>query len=69
MRLNEEEYKHRLEAYTDDTLRLILEINSMDKGLADQADKITSESELTESEVVAKLNELKRSYLTTTETK
>ncbi len=62
MYLNAEEYEQRLEAYTDSTIRLIIDINSTDIMLADKALKITTNSELNEEQVVEQLKKLKEEY-------
>ena len=62
MYLNAEEYEQRLEAYTNSTLRLIMDINSTSKEAASEALKITTNSELTEEQVVEQLKKLKAEY-------
>ena len=62
MFLKAEEYEQRLEAYTDSTLQLIMDINSTSKELADKALKITTNSELNEEQVVEQLKKLKEEY-------
>ena len=63
MYLNAEEYERRLESYTDSTLRLIMDINTTtSKKTADKALKITTNSELTEEQVVAQLKELLKEH-------
>ena len=60
MRLSGEEYSKRLAEYSDDTIRLISRINPI-RELQTQLSEITTNSELTEEEVVEKLQELLRS--------
>ena len=58
MRLKGEEYSKRLEGYSDATLQLISDIKRLSKAEILEAAEITTDSELTEEEVVAKLKEL-----------
>ena len=69
MRLEGESYSRRLREYTDSTIQLIIDTDGISKEVALKASDITTDSELTEEEVVRQLQELKKSYLTTTETK
>ena len=59
MFLNAEEYEQRLEKYSDSTIRLIMEMNNLDEEIALKKLEITTDSELTEEQVVEKLLELK----------
>ena len=68
MRLRGEEYSKRLQPYSDDTIRLISVINNgNNKEIAIKMSDITTDSELTEEQVVEKILELKALYLTTKE--
>ena len=58
MRLKGEAYSRRLESYSDSTIRLIMELNSMDKETALKESDITTDSELTEEQVVERLRKL-----------
>ena len=69
MRLEGESDSRRLREYTDSTIQLIIDTDGISKEVALKASDITTDSELTEEEVVRQLQELKKSYLTTTETK
>lgn len=68
MRLRGEAYSERLEALSTPTLQLLSEVQSLSREAAYKASDITTNSELTEEEVVKQLQELKKSYSTTTET-
>ena len=68
MRLKGQEYSDRLEAYSHSTLLLISEIMSMTREVVYKALDITTNSELSEEEVVRQLQELKNTYLMTKET-
>ena len=68
MRLKGEAYSRRLESYSDSTIRLIMELNSMDKETALKESDITTDSELDETEVVRRLENLKEQALTKTGT-
>ena len=68
MILNGEEYRKRLASFSNSTARLISELMRK-RVTAEMSLDIVSESELTEEEVVAKLQELKNTYLMTKETK
>ena len=61
MRLKGEAYSQRLENYSISTLQLIANICGMDKETVLKAADITTNSELTEEEVVRLLTELKNS--------
>ena len=62
MRLSGQAYSDRLEKYSHSTLQLITDISSMKKEVVLKAHEITTNSELSEEEVVARLQELKESY-------
>ena len=61
MRLKEAEYAKRLAGYSRSTLELMSELNTYDRETALKKTDITTDSELTEEQVVEKLVELKRS--------
>lgn len=68
MRLRGEEYSKRLQQFSDDTIRLISDINNgNNREIAIKMSDITTDSELTEEQVVEKILELKALYLTTKE--
>ena len=67
MRLKGEEYSKRLEEYSDETIRLIMDIDCIIREVSMEVSRITTDSELTEEQVVEKLLELKALYLTTKE--
>lgn len=69
MRLKGEAYSERLEAFSTPTLQLLSEVQIISKEAAYAASDITTNSELSEEEVVKELQKLKKSYLMTTETK
>ena len=69
MRLKGQAYSDRLEEYSYSTLKLISEIMSLPEEIYRQGRDITTNSELSEEEVVRELQKLKKSYLMTTETK
>ena len=69
MILNGEEYSKRLQSFSDSTAKLISEMFTISKEAAEKALDITSNSELSEEEVVRQLQELKNTYLMTKETK
>ena len=69
MRLKGQEYTDRLEAFSHSTLVLISEIMSLPKEVYENGRDITTNSELSEEEVVRQLQELKKSYSMTKETK
>ena len=59
MRLSGEEYSKRLRSYSDDTIRLIADINNgCSKKVAVEMTDITTNSELSEEEVAEKLKAL-----------
>ena len=62
MRLQGEEYSKRLETFSSFTMVLIMSINGISKEAAHKAGDITTDSELTEKEIVEKLLELRSSY-------
>ena len=62
MRLQGEEYSKRLETFSSFTMVLIMSINGISKEAAHKAVDITTDSELTEKEIVEKLLELRSSY-------
>ena len=68
MRLKGQEYSDRLEAFSHATLVLISEIMSLPKEVYEKGRDITTNSELSEEEVVRQLQELKNTYLMTKET-
>jgi hypothetical protein len=59
MMLEGEEYSRRLAEFSDSTMQLIMDIDSISKENACKCDEITSNSELTEEQVVAELLKLK----------
>ena len=59
MRLKGEEYSKRLAEYSDSTLQLMSDIKSLSKEKVLKAADITTNSELTEEEVVRQLTALK----------
>ena len=63
MRLRGEAYSERLEAYSTSTLELMAELDMYGKEMTLKKTDITTDSELSEEQVVEKLLELKRSYL------
>lgn len=67
MRLKGEEYSKRLEEYSDETIRLIMDIDCISREVSMEVSRITTDSELTEEQVVEKLLELKALYLTAKE--
>ena len=68
MILNGEEYSKRLASFSNSTARLISEL--MTKRItAEKSLDIISNSELSETEVVRQLKELKSTYLTTAKAK
>ena len=69
MRLKGEAYSERLEAFSTSTLRLLAEVQIMNRESAFKASTITTDSDLSEEEVVLKLKELKKYYSTKTEKK
>ena len=59
MRLSGEAYSKRLRSYSDDTIRLISDINNgCSKKVAYKMTDITTDSELSEEEVVERLEAL-----------
>ena len=58
MRLKDEAYSERLESFATSTLRLLCDVQNISKKKAYQASDITTNSELTEEEVVRRLKEL-----------
>ena len=62
MRLKGKEYESRLQGYSYSTLVLMSEIMKMPREVYAQGRLITSDSELTEEQVVAKLTALKEEY-------
>ena len=58
MRLKGEAYSRRLEGYSTSTLQLIADIYGMDKETILKAADITTNSELTEEQVVTELRKL-----------
>ena len=58
MLLKGKEYEQRLEAFSESTIRLIMGINRMNKELAIEKMQITADSELTEEQVVERLQRL-----------
>ena len=62
MRLKGEAYSRRLEEYSTSTLRLISKVDTTSKKLAIQSTAITTNSELTEEQVVAQLKELLKEH-------
>lgn len=63
MRLKGQEYTERLEAFSHSTLVLISEIMSLPKVVYEKGRDITTNSELTEEQVVEQLKKLKEEYL------
>ena len=68
MRLKGEEYSKRLQEFSDSTIKLISEMMCFSKDIYQKCRDITTDSELTEEQVVEKLQELKASASMTTET-
>ena len=68
MILNGEDYSKRLASFSNSTARLISELMTK-RVSAEKSLHIISDSELSEEEVVAKLQELKNTYLMPKETK
>ncbi len=64
MRLKGEEYSQRLESYSDSTISLIMALKVADKATVLRAADITTDSELSEEQVVQKLKKLKSTYET-----
>ena len=62
MRLKGKEYEQRLQGYSYSTLVLMSEIMGMPREVYDKGRLITSDSELTEEQVVEKLKALKEEY-------
>ena len=62
MRLNEEEYRQRLKAYSDSTIVLISEIMYLPREVYEKGRDITTNSELNEEQVVEQLKKLKEEY-------
>lgn len=58
MRLSGEEYSKRLREYSDDTIRLIMKTHAFGREDLYASTDITTNSELTEEQVVEKLKEL-----------
>lgn len=70
MRLNSTEYRKRLRQYSPDTIRLISDINNgHSREAAIKMSEITTNSELSEAEVVRQLTELKKMHLDKKRTK
>ena len=67
MRLKGEEYSKRLQKFSDSAIKLISEMMCCTEDIYQSCRDITTDSELTEEQVVEKLLELKASYLTTME--
>ena len=63
MRLKGKEYEQRLSEFSKSTLVLISEIMSLPKVVYEKGRDITTNSELTEEEVVEQLKKLKEEYL------
>ena len=63
MRLKGEAYSRRLEKFSDATLRLIMKVDCTSVATALKASKITTNSELTEEQVVAQLKELLKEHV------
>ena len=59
MILEGEAYSRRLEEFSDSTMQLILDVDSMSKENAIKSSEITANSGLTEEQVVAELLKLK----------
>jgi hypothetical protein len=62
MRLSGEAYAQRLRKYSDSTIQLIMDMDYISKEAAYSASEITTNSELTEEQVVAALKRLKHEY-------
>ena len=58
MRLSGEEYSKRLRGFSRDTIRLISDLNASTKEKALKKIDITTDSTLTEEEIVQKLKEI-----------
>ena len=67
MRLKGKDYEQRLKEYSKSTIQLIMDCNYASKEVALKMSDITTDSELTEEEVVKKLKELLASAKTKTE--
>ena len=65
MELKGKAYDRRIQGYSKSTLQLIMDINHISKEAATEKLKITSNSELTEEQVVEQLKKLKEEYLKT----
>ena len=63
MRLSVKEYEQRLREYSYSTLVLMSEISKMPREVYDKGSMITTDSELTEEQVVEKLMALKKEYM------
>lgn len=62
MRLKGEAYSERLEAFSTPTLELLSEVQSLNREATYKASDITTNSELTEDQVVEQLRKLKKEY-------
>ena len=69
MRLKNEAYSKRLEEFSTLTLQLFSDVRIISREAAYKASDITTNSELSEEEVVRQLKELKKSYSTMKVTK
>jgi len=62
MRLKGEAYSKRLEAFSTPTLQLLSDVRVISREAAYKASDITTNSELTEEQVVEQLKKLKAEY-------
>ena len=62
MRLKGEAYSRRLKEYSDATIRLIMKVDCTSVAISLKASEITTNSELTEEQVVAQLKELLKEH-------
>ena len=68
MRLRGKAYEQKLMALSKSTLRLMQEVHHCGREAVEKMHEITSNSELTEEQVVEQLKDLKRQYLKTSDT-
>ena len=62
MRLEKEAYRQRLREYSDSTIQLIIDADCTSVAISLKASEITTNSELTEEQVVAQLKELLKEH-------
>ena len=63
MLLSGKAYEQRLEAFLLSTMRLIMDLDSLDKELAERKLQVTANPDYSEEEVVTKLVRMKQEYL------